>query len=80
MVLAVAASGTPVEQWRAETSDLLYALGWSSGRDRFTPPPSTSPTLQVLEQLAGASRVRWGEVKGTDFAVAEAARATIQRS
>ncbi len=80
MVLAVAGGGTPVEQWRAETADLLQALGWSSGRDRFTPPPPTSPTLQILEQLAGASRVRWGEVKGTDSAVAAVARAAIQRS
>jgi hypothetical protein len=80
MVLAVVGSGTPAEHWRDETSDLLYALGWSSGRDRFTPPPSTSLTLQVLEQLAGASRARWGEVKGTDFAVAAAARAAIQQS
>jgi hypothetical protein len=79
VVLAVAGSGTPAEQWRAETAALLHALGWSSGHDRFAPPPPTSPTLQVLEQLAGASRVRWGEVKGTDFAVAAAARASIRR-
>ncbi len=79
MVLAVACSGTPVEQWRDETADLLHALGWSSGRDRFSPPPATSPTLNVLEQMAGAARARWGEVKGTDFAVAAAARAAIRR-
>lgn len=78
MVLAVAGSGTPAEQWRAETADLLHALGWSNGHDRFTPPPPTSPTLQVLEQLAGASRVRWGEVTGADLAVAAAARSTIR--
>lgn len=51
MVFAVAGTGTPVEQWRAETADLLQALGWSSGRDRFTPLPPTSPTLQILEQV-----------------------------
>lgn len=48
MVLAVAGSGTPVEQWRDETSDLLYDLGWSDGRDGFTPPPPQSATFQVL--------------------------------
>ncbi len=79
MVLAVAGSGTPAEQWRDETADLLHALGWSNGRDRFTPPPPNSPTLQVLEHLAGRSSSRWGEVKGTDLGVAAAARGRIRR-
>lgn len=80
MVLAVAGSGAPVEHWRDETADLLYDLGWSHGRDRLTPPPPRSPTLDVLQQLAGASRARWGKLKGTDFAVAAVARAAIRRT
>ena len=75
MALAVAGSGVPAQEWRSEISDLLFALGWASGHDRFSPPPANSPTLDVLEQLAGASRVRWREIKGIDFAVAATARA-----
>ena len=75
MALAVAGSGVPAQEWRGEISDLLFALGWASGHDRFSPPPANSPTLDVLEQLAGASRVRWREIKGIDFAVAATARA-----
>ena len=67
-----------LEEWRSEISDLLFALGWRSGHDRFSPPPANSATLDVLEQLAGASRVRWGEIKGIDFAVAATARAAIR--
>lgn len=78
MALAVVGSGTPAQEWRSEISDLLFALGWRSGHDRFSPPPATSATLHVLEQLAGASRVRWREIKGIDFAVAATARAVIR--
>lgn len=35
MALAVAASGTPVEEWRNEVSDLLSALGWRTRRDPY---------------------------------------------
>jgi hypothetical protein len=77
MALAVAGSGAPAQEWRSEISDLLFALGWRSGQDRFSSPPPTSATLDVLEQLAGASRVRWREVKGVDLAVAATARAVI---
>ncbi len=80
MALAVAGSGVPAQEWRSEISDLLYALGWASGHDRFSPPPAHSSTLGVLEQLAGASRVRWREVTGVDFAVAATARAVIRRA
>ena len=75
MALAVAGSGVPAQEWRGEISDLLFALGWASGYDRFSPPPAPSATLSVLEQLAGASRVRWREIQGIDFAVAATARA-----
>ena len=79
MALAVAGSGVPAQEWRSEISDLLFALGWRSGHDRFSPPPANSATLNVLEQLAGASRVRWREIKGVDLAVAATARAVIRR-
>lgn len=78
MALAVAGSGVPAQEWRSEISDLLFALGWRSGRDRFLPPPANSATLDVLEQLAGASRVRWREIKGVDLTVAATARAVIR--
>ena len=78
MALAVAGSGVPAQEWRSEISDLLFALGWRSGSDRFSPPPANSLTLEVLEQLAGASRVRWREITGLDFAVAATARAVIR--
>ncbi|MHB1290280.1 MAG: plasmid pRiA4b ORF-3 family protein, partial [Georgenia sp.] len=61
-----------------EISELLFALGWRSGHDRFSPPPPNSPTLDVLEQLAGASRIRWHEIAGVDLAVATTARAAIR--
>jgi hypothetical protein len=78
MALAVAGSGVPAQEWRSEISDLLFALGWASGHDRFSPPSANSATLDVLEQLAGASRVRWREIAGVDFAVAATARAVIR--
>ena len=78
MALAVAGTGAPAQEWRSEISDLLFALGWRSGPDRFSPPPANSATLDVLEQLAGASRVRWREIKGVDLAVAATARAVIR--
>jgi len=78
MALAVAGSGVPAQEWRSEISDLLFALGWRSGRDRFSPPPANSAALDVLEQLAGASRVRWREIKGVDPTVAATARAVIR--
>lgn len=78
MALAVAGSGVPAQEWRGEISGLLFALGWRSGRDRVSPPPANSPTLDVLEQLAGASRVRWQQTTGVDLAVAATARAVVQ--
>jgi hypothetical protein len=78
MALAVAGSGVPAQEWRDEISELLLALGWRSGRDRFSPPPANSPTLDVLDQLAGSARVSWGEIEGVDLAVAATARATTR--
>ena len=78
MALAVAGSGVPAQEWRSEVSDLLFAAGWRSGHDRVSPPPAHSPTLDVLNQLAGAARARWGEIKGIDLAVAATARAVIR--
>jgi hypothetical protein len=80
MALAVAGSGVPADEWRSVVSDLLFALGWCSGRDRFSPPPANSLTLDVLNQLAGASRVQWSEITGIDLAVAATARAAIRRT
>lgn len=77
MALAVAGSGLPTEDWRAEISDLLLALGWTEG-DRYSPPTAQSPTLAVLEELAGAARTGW-RLQGTDLAVATTARAVIRR-
>lgn len=77
MALAVAGSGVPAEHWREEVADLLFALGWRSGTDRFSPPSAHSPTMAVLEDLAGAARTGW-RVTGTDLAVAATARAVIR--
>lgn len=78
IALAVAGSGVPAQEWRSEISDLLFALGWRNGRNRFSSPPAKSATLDVLEQLAGASRVPWREIKGVDLTVAATARAVIR--
>jgi hypothetical protein len=80
MALAAVGSGVPAEQWRGEISELMHALGWSSGRDRYSPPPADSPTLDVLDHLAGAASVQWREIKGIDLAVAATARAVIRRT
>lgn len=78
MALAVVGSGAPAQTWRSEISDLLFALGWSAGRG--DPPSPNSPTLDVLELLAGATRERWGQLRGVDFAVSATARAAIRRT
>ena len=78
MALAVAGSGVAAEDWAVEVVDLLRALGWRAGRDRYVSPSPTSPTLRVLEQLAGSVRQGW-RVTGTDPAVAASARAVVHR-
>jgi hypothetical protein len=80
MALAVAGSGMPAQEWSREVSDLLFALGWRSRGDQLSPPPAHSPTLDVLEQLAGAARTGLSRVEGIDFAVAATARAVIRRA
>ncbi len=80
VALAVVGSGVPAQDWRSEISALLLALGWRSGQDRHSPPPASSPTLDVLGHLAGAARTRWGRIDGVDFAVAATARAVIRRA
>jgi len=57
----------------------LHALGWRTTRGGYAPPPAHSPTLDVLEELAGAARTGW-TVTGTDLAVAATARTVIRRS
>jgi hypothetical protein len=78
MALAVAGSGAPAEQWREQVGDLLLVLGWTTDRDRYSPPPAQSPTLVVLDELAGAARAGW-RVTGTDLAVAATARSVIRQ-
>ncbi|MDP3889761.1 plasmid pRiA4b ORF-3 family protein [Nocardioides sp.] len=78
MALAVVGSGVPAEEWHGEVSELLSALGWRIGRVDYAPPPAHSPTLVVLEHLAGTARV--SRLTGIDLAVAATARAAIQRS
>ncbi len=79
MALVVAGSGVPAEQWDEEISELMHALGWVSGDDRVSPPPAHSPTLDVLEQLAGASTARRRRLRGVDLAVSAAARSAFRR-
>lgn len=77
MALAVAGGGVPVRQWRDEVSGLLHALGWRSGGDRSSSPSPQSPTLVVLQELAGAARTGW-RIEGSDPGVATTARAVIR--
>ena len=78
MTLAVVGSGVPTQEWGDATSDLLSALGWRSGHDRFSPPPADSATLDVLDQLSGASRLSRRQRRGVDLAVAATARTAIR--
>jgi hypothetical protein len=75
MALAVTGSGVPAGQWRGEVTLLLHALGWRDGDDRVSPPPAHSPTLDVLEHLAGGPGVRTHHLQEVDPAVAATARA-----
>jgi len=78
MALAVAASGTPIEQWRGEISELMLALGWRDNRDLNAMPSADSATLDILLGLAGENRLHWHDVKGVDLAVATTARAAVR--
>lgn len=79
LTLAVAGSGAPAEEWGDQVGDLLHALGWRTDRDSDSRPPARSPTLDVLEELAGAARTG-SRVMGTDLAVATTARAVIRHA
>jgi hypothetical protein len=79
LALAVAGSGTPAEDWGSEVSDLLRAVGWRTEGDLYSRPPAHSPTLSVLEMLAGEARARW-RPRGIDSGVAATARAVIRRN
>lgn len=79
LALAVAGSGTPSEEWRDEIGPLLLALGWQIGLDPFSRLPTYSPTLDVLDNLAGAARTG-SRLIGTDLAVATTARAVIRQN
>ncbi len=79
MALAVAGSGLPAQEWASTISDLMLTLGWRSGHDGYSGRSPNSATLDVLHQLAGAARARWGEVKGVDLDVAATARAVTRR-
>ena len=79
LTLAVVGSGVPAQEWHPEISDLLFALGWGSGADRYSPPPAQNPTLDVLDQLAGAARTGWRRGEGADLAVAATARAVVRQ-
>ncbi len=79
LALAVVGSGVPAPEWQREISDLLFALGWGSGADRYSPPPARSPTLDVIDQLSGAASTGRRHVGGGDLAVAATARAAVRR-
>lgn len=79
MALAVVGSETPAEQWNEEISELLFAAGWHRRGASYALPPAHSPTLEVLEILAGATSNGAFQMRGVDPAVAATARAVIQR-
>ncbi|WP_041944212.1 plasmid pRiA4b ORF-3 family protein [Tsukamurella paurometabola] len=80
LLLAVVGSGTPVENWRKEVSDLLYAAGWRTGGANRYPMmlPVTSPTYTILESMTDTHRDRW-HVRGTDDGIAATARAVLNQ-
>ncbi|ABL79559.1 plasmid pRiA4b ORF-3 family protein [Nocardioides sp. JS614] len=80
MALAVAGSGVPAEDWRAEISELTFALGWRGDPGDDSLPSPRSRTLRVLDDLGGAARHPWGRNEGVDAAVAAVARAVTRRA
>lgn len=77
MALAVIASGAPAEDWHETISELLADLGWRTNGDPYSPPTAHSPTLAVLDNLAGATRTGW-RLTGTDLAVSAISRRVIR--
>lgn len=78
LALAVVGSGTPAQDWHDAISDLLFSLGWRTSRESYSPPPARSPTLDVLEKLAGTTRTGW-DISGVDLEVAAVSRVAIRR-
>lgn len=76
LALAVVASGEPAQEWHNQISDLLFALGWRTTGSHDLRPLAHSPTLDVLDELAGAARSGWPN-SGTNPAVAASARLAI---
>lgn len=79
LALALAGAGTPAEDWREAISYLLFGLGWRASRESYSPPSAQSPTLAVLETLAGATRTDW-RITGVDLALAASSRLAIRSS
>ncbi|WP_338020964.1 plasmid pRiA4b ORF-3 family protein [Rhodococcus sp. YH1] len=73
--LAVVASGLPAEHWHTEIRAVLLALGWRVDGRPSLAPAVASPTLDVLELLAGTTR--HGRLTGPRPAVAATARTVI---
>ena len=78
MALAVAGSGAPAEDWHDTVGDLLAHLGWRTSGAAYSPPAANSPTLDVLDILAGSTSSGW-RVTGVDLAVAAIARSAIRQ-
>lgn len=64
------------ELWGGAISNIMNGLGWRSSREYLAPPPSHSPTFDVLKLLAGVSHRYW-EPRKADPAVAAIARAVL---
>jgi hypothetical protein len=78
LALAVVGSGAPAEEWRGAISDLLFGLGWRTSRESYSPPTAQSPTLTVLENMAGAARTG-RHITAVDLALAASCRQAIRR-
>lgn len=78
LALAVVGSGVPAESWSSGISDLLARFGWRTDHPVYWLPPAISPTLFVLEFLAGSARTS-RRLTGVNAAVAATARAVTRR-
>ncbi|QTX06337.1 plasmid pRiA4b ORF-3 family protein [Agromyces archimandritae] len=74
--LVVAGSDADLELWNHLIVGVLFDLGWRDGHDRRSMPPADSPTLDVMEQLAGVSRGR--RLGGIHRPVGAIARAAVR--
>ncbi|WP_157073277.1 plasmid pRiA4b ORF-3 family protein [Kribbia dieselivorans] len=80
LTLAVAGSGVPASDWDGVVGDLMFTLGWRIAGFPDEPPSGDSPTLDVLEILAGRVRRGWRAPSKVDPAIAATARAAIRRT